>query len=319
MQPSKTQVHAVDVPLTNVSTAYLQSDERFIATKVFPVVPVEKQTDKYYTYTKNDWFRDEATKRADASESDGSGYGLSTDSYSCDVFALHKDIGNQSRANADPQIDLDREAALFLTQRMLLRQEIQWVADAFGPGIWGTTATPANLWSDFTASDPIEDVETAKETILSTTGQMANTLVLGYQVYRKLKNHPDIIDRIKYTTGVTGRTVTPELLASMFDVERVFVASSVKATNIEGETAAYSFTHGKHAALFHVAPAPGLLTPSAGYTFTWRGVSMGLGANIGISRFDVPLRKATRVEAEVAFDNKIVATDLGYFFEAAVA
>lgn len=317
-QPTQTSVH-VDVPLTNISTAYIQSQDAFIAGRVFPVVPVEKQTDKYYTYTKNDWFRDEATRRADASESAGSGYGLSTATYSCDVYALHKDIGFQTRANADSQINLDRDAVQFLTQRMLLRQEIQFVTDFFTTSVWANDVTPTNLWSDFTNSDPIEDIETGKETILSVTGQMANTLVLGYQVYRKLKNHPDIVDRIKYTTGVTGRTVTPELLAAMFDVERVLVARAVKATNVEGETAAYSFTHGKHALLCHTASSPGLLTPSAGYMFSWRGVSDGLGADIGITRMDMPTLRAERIEAQIAFDCKVVGSDLGYFFNGAVA
>lgn len=317
-QPTQSAVH-VDVPLTNISTAYMQSQDAFIASKVFPVVPVQKQTDKFYTYTKNDWFRDEAQVRADATESAGSGYGISTSTYSCDVWAIHKDIGYQTRANADSQINLDRDAAEFVTQRLLLRQEIQFVTDFFTTSVWATDSTPTNLWSDFTNSDPIEDIETGKETILSVTGQMANTLVLGYQVFRKLKNHPDVIDRIKYTTGVSGRTVTPDLLAAMFDVDRVLVARAIKATNNEGETAAYSFTHGKHALLCHVAPNPGLLTPSAGYTFSWQGVSDGLGANIGLRRIDMPTKRAERIEGEVAFDNKIVGADLGYFFSGAVA
>ncbi len=317
-QPTQGAVH-VDVPLTNLSTAYLQSQDAFIASKVFPIVPVQKQTDKFYTYTKNDWFRDEAQLRADATESAGSGYGLSTSTYSCDVYAMHKDIGYQTRANADSQINLDRDATEFVTQRLLLKQEIQFVTDFFTTSVWGTDSTPTNLWSDFTNSDPIEDIETGKEAILSVTGQMPNTLVLGYQVYRKLKNHPDIIDRIKYTSGVTGRMVTPELLAAMFDVDRVLVARAIKATNNEGETAAYSFTHGKHALLAHVAPSPGLLTPSAGYMFSWQGVSDGLGADIGIRRIDMPTKRAERIEGEVAFDNRVVGSDLGYFFSGAVA
>lgn len=317
-QPTQSSVH-VDVPLTNLSTAYLQSQDAFIASKVFPIVPVQKQTDKFYTYTKNDWFRDEAQLRADATESAGSGYGLSTSTYSCDVYAMHKDIGYQTRANADSQINLDRDATEFVTQRLLLKQEIQFVTDFFTTSVWGTDSTPTNLWSDFTNSDPIEDIETGKEAILSVTGQMPNTLVLGYQVYRKLKNHPDIIDRIKYTSGVTGRTVTPELLAAMFDIDRVLVARAIKATNNEGETAAYSFTHGKHALLAHVAPSPGLLTPSAGYMFSWQDVSDGLGANIGIRRIDMPTTRAERIEGEVAMDFKAVGTDLGYFFNGCVA
>lgn len=318
-QPTAQGVHAVDVPLTNISTAYIQSQDAFIASKVFPVVPVQKQTDKYYTYTKNDWFRDEAQLRADATESAGTGYGLSTGTYSCDVFAMHKDIGYQTRANADSQINLDRDATQLVTQRLLLKQEIQFVTDFFTTSVWGTDSTPSNLWSDFTNSDPIEDVENGKEAILSVTGQMPNTFVLGYQVFRKLKNHPDIIDRIKYTTGVTGNTVTEALLAQMFGVDRVLVARAIKATNNEGETAAYSFTHGKNALLCHVAPSPGLLTPSAGYTFSWQGVSDGLGANIGVRRIDIPLKRAERIEGEVAFDNRVIGSDLGYFFSGAVA
>ena len=76
-QPSINQVH-IDAILTNISVAYMQKSENFIADKVFPVVPVDKKSDKYFTYTKNDWFRDEAQRRADATESAGSGYSLST-------------------------------------------------------------------------------------------------------------------------------------------------------------------------------------------------------------------------------------------------
>lgn len=318
MQPTQSAVH-VDVPLTNISLAYIQSQNNFIATKVFPIVPVAKQTNKYFTYTKNDWFRDEAQMRADGTQSAGSGYGLSTASYSCDVFAIHKDIGEQTRANADAGIDLDRDAVQFVTQRLLLRQEIQWVTDAFATSIWATDITPSNLWSDFTASDPIADVQTGKTAILGTTGFEPNTLVLGYQVFVQLQQHPDIIDRIKYTMGVTGATITEALLAQMFAVDKVVVAKAVKATNVEGETAAYSFTHGKHALLAYVNPNPGLLQPSAGYTFTWQGVSDGMGANIGIRTLPMPLERADRIEGETAFDNKIVATDLGYFFNGAVA
>jgi hypothetical protein len=314
-QPTQSDVH-VDQVLTNISVAYIQNQDHYIASQVFPIVPVDKQSDKYYTYTKNDWFRDEAEKRADATESAGSGYNLGTDNYNCDVFAFHKDIGNQTRNNADAPLDLDRDATQFVTQRLLLRQERQWASDYFTTSVWATDSTPSNLWSDYANSDPINDVETGKRTVLSTTGFMANTLVLGYDVFIKLKNHPDLVDRIKYTSA---QTLTPQMLAMLFEVERVLVAKAIYATNLEGETAAYSFVHGKHALLCYVNPQPSLLAPSAGYIFAWRGVSEGLGQTIGVSRFDMPHLKAQRVEGEIAFDDKVVASDLGYFFNGAVA
>ena len=314
-QPTSSQVH-VDAILTNISVAYMQMAENFIATKVFPVVPVSKQSDKFFTYTKNDWFRDEAQRRADATESAGGGYNLSTDSYQADVYAFHKDIGDQTRANADAPINVDREAAEFVTGRMLLKMETQFVSNFFTTSVWATDSTPTNLWSDYTSSDPIGDIETGKRTILSTTGYEPNTLVLGYDTFIQLKNHPDLVDRIKYTSS---QVLSESLLASLFGVPRVMVAKSLKATNNEGGSEAYAFNYGKNALLTYSAPSAGLLQPSGGYIMSWTGVSQGIGATIGVSRMRMEQLKADRIEAEVAFDMKVIGADLGFFFSAWVA
>jgi hypothetical protein len=323
-QPNVNSVH-VDAILTNISVAYLQKAENFIADKVFPVVPVDKKSDKYFVYTKNDWFRDEAQRRADGTESAGSGYNLTTGTYSADVFAFHKDVGDQTVANADAPLNPLREATEFVTNRMLLRKELQFVSDFFTTGVWGSDVTGVSgspssgetkQWSDYTSSDPINDIEEAKSDVLSTTGLEPNTLVLGYEVFRQLKNHPDLVDRIKYTSS---QTITEDMLARMFDIDRVLVAKAVRATNKEGVADAYDFAYGKAALLAHVAPSPGLLTPSAGYTFSWTGVSGGIGSTIGVSSFRMESLKAERVEAEMAFDNKVISSDLGYFWNTIVA
>ena len=314
-QPTQNQVH-VDAILTNISVAYMQRQQNFIASQVFPIGPVSKQSDKFYTYTKNDWFRDEAQRRADATESAGGGYNLSTDSYQADVYAFHKDIGDQTRANADAPINVDREATEFVTSRIALKMETQFVNSFFTSGVWATDSTPANLWSDYTSSDPLNDVENGKRQILSTTGFEPNTLVIGYDVFKTLKNHPDLVDRIKYTSS---QVLTSDLMASLFDIPRVLVSKAVKATNAEGATGAYDFTAGKNALLCYSAPSAGLLQPSAGYVMSWTGVSQGLGATVGTSRIRMEQFKADRIEAEVAFDMKVIGADLGYFFSSVVA
>lgn len=314
-QPTLSTVH-VDTALTNISVAYVQSADAYIANRVFPAIPVQHKSDKYFTYTKNDWFRDEAEVRPPATESVGSGWNLSTATYLCDVYALHKDLDDQTLANADGALNLEADAARFVAQRMLLRHEIEWVSTFFGATIWGTDATPANLWSDYALSTPLADVETAKRTVLVNTGYRPNTGVMGYDVFIQLLNHPDIVERIKYTDS---RAVTLDIMARYFGLDRLFVAEAVKATNIEGETAAMSFTHGKHMLVCYVPPSPGLLVPSAGYTFTWTGVSDGAGMNIGTTRFYMPEIRATRIESQMAWDSKVVATDLGYFLESVVS
>lgn len=315
-QPTLADTH-IDVALTNISIAYMQSQDTFIASKVFPVIPVDKQTNKYFVFPKEAWFKDEAQKRTDGTETAGSGYQVSSDSYACDVWGFHKDVGAQLRANTDAQINLERGATQFVTQRMLMRQERQWVTDYFAKSIWGTDVdggTGFVRWSDYINSDPVEDIENAKEKILSTTGFMANTVVMGYQVWRKLKNHPDIYDRLRgINGGASPRVVTKQQVAAIFEVDNVYVPQGIYASNVEGETAAYDFVQGKHLWIGYVNPNPGMEMPSAGYTFHWTGISGGLGSAIAIDSFDIREKKTTRFEAEMSWDNKVVATDLGYF------
>jgi hypothetical protein len=317
-KPTQQDVH-IDSILTNISIGYMNAEKNYVASQVFPMIPVSKQSDKYFTYTKGDWFKDEAQVRADSMESEGSGYGLSTDNYSAKVYAFHKDIGDQTRKNADNPINLDEDAVRFVTQRLLIRREIQFASDFFKTGVWSTDkvgGTDFTQWSDFTASDPIEDVENGKEAILSVTGYMPNTLLLGYQVFRKLRNHPDIIDRIKYTSS---DVVTEQLLAKYFEVDKVLVARSIKNTGKEGQTDSFAFNFGKSALLCYANPSPGLLAPSAGYCFQWTGVNEVMNETVGVSRFRMDLKRSDRIEGQMAFTNKVVGTDLGYFFGTAVA
>ena len=121
-QPTRSDVH-VDAILTNMSVAYMQESYAFIAANAFPTVPVNKQSDKYFVYDQSSFFRDSAQPRADGTESAGSGYGLSTASYATQVYALHKDIGDQVRENSDSPLNPDMDATRFLSQQMLIRQE----------------------------------------------------------------------------------------------------------------------------------------------------------------------------------------------------
>jgi len=307
-QPTSFDVH-VDAILTNISVAYMQESYAFVASRAFPQVSVNKQTDKYFTYSQADFFRDQVQRRADGTESAGTGYGLSTASYSCDVYALHKDIGDQTRANADAPLNPDMDATRFLTQQMLIRQEVEWAAAAFATGIWGTDATPSTLW-DAASSTPIADVETAKNTVLTNTGYVPNTVIMSYKVMSALMDNSDIIDRIKYTSQ---DSVSEELLARLFGVDRVMVMAGTYNTAQEGATASYSQIGDKDVLVAYVAPSAGLMIPSAGYTMLWNGVSQGFGTSTAVARYRMDTLRADRIEIESAWDTKIVSSALGYF------
>jgi hypothetical protein len=90
------------------------------------------------------------------------------------------------------------------------------------------------------------------------------------------------------------------------------------ATNKEGQTGAYGYNFGDGILLTHSASSPGLLTTSAGYTFAWTGVSDGAGLAIGTTQFRMDHLRAERIESQSAWDNKVIAADLGALASAVV-
>ena len=329
--PTQADLH-VNAPLTNVSVAYMQDKATFIADKIFPRVPVQKQSDLYWKYSKSDWRRTDAQKRAPGTESAGSGWRVDTGQYYCQVWAVHKDLDDQTRANADSNWSLDKDATTFVTNQLLLRRDLDWNASFFNTGIWGQDLTgvasnPSGSqflqWND-AASDPIVQFANLQTDFVRQSGRKANTLVLGAEAITQLKNHPDIIDRIKYTQrGV----VTTDLLASLFDVEKILVSyatvTDVAEQNdarLQDAAATYRFMSNSKSALLCYSPStPSLMTPAAGYTFTWNGYLAGNAYGIRMKNFRMDHIASDRIEGEMTYDMKVVSPDMGIFMASAVA
>lgn len=316
-QPTRGDVH-VNRPLTNISIAFIQSADDFIASKVFPIVPVKKQSDRYFVYEKKQWFRSNSKKRAPGSESAGGGFDIdNTPSYFCDVFAIHKDVDDQTRANQDQPLDLDRDSSRWVTQQNLLKQEQQFVQDFFQTGIWvgsttGSDIVPGTKW-DAAGSDPVDDILAQQDSVKEKTGFKPNTLVVTPQVHRALKSNAAILDRVKFTQLAS---ITEDLLARLFEVDRYMVARATNDLNPEGAAANMEFVFGTEQALLcYSNPQPSILTPSAGYTFSWTGM-FGAGAmGSRVKRFRMEHLSSDRIEGEMAWDHKLVAADLGVFFD----
>src|SRR5215831_4925452 len=329
--PSQSDLH-VNTPLTNISVAYIQDASNFIADKVFPKVSVNKQSDLFWKYSKSDWRRTDAQRRAPSTETPGVGWKVTTDSYFAHIYGVHKDIDDQPRSNADSNFSLDRDASLFVTNQLLLRRDIDWANTYFKSGVWGTdmtgvvsapTAGQFVQW-DQAGSDPIMDLTTAMVTFREQTGYSPNTLTLGAMVLQVLRNHPDILDRIKYTQrGV----VTEDLLATLFGVDRILVAYASQATGPEindataqDAAATYAYIANKKSALLTYSPgAPSLMTPSAGYTFTWSGYFAGNAEGIRIKTFRMEPIASDRVEGELTYDMRKVGADMGVMWNGCIA
>lgn len=327
MTPTPGDVH-VNAPLTNISIAFLQNSANFVATSVFPNIPVQKQSDRYYVYERGDFNRDEMQLRAPATASSGGGYTLdNTPTYFANRYSFHKDIPDELRANADAVLSPDREAAEFITHKALIKREKLFSNTYFKTGVWtyqkaGVAGTPTTgqfkKWNDAT-STPIKDVRLGKAAIAQSTGFEPNKLVMGRSVYDAIVDHPEIIDRLKYgQTAGAPAMASRQALASLFGVDEILIMNAIENTAAEGATAAHSFIGGNHCLLTYSTNAPGLMTPTAGYTFSWTGL-LGSGADGNrIKSFRMEDRSADRVEIDMCFDMKLVSADLGQFWSDAV-
>jgi len=327
--PTQGDVH-VNAPLTNISIAFLQSASAFVADQVFPNIPVSFQSDRYYTYDRGYFNRDEMAKRAEGTESAGSGYKIdNTPTYFADVWAFHHDISDQRRANSDTVLQPDMEATNLVTGKALLKREKTWVANYFVAGKWtadytGVASAEDNVttfrqWNDAN-STPIEDLRAAKTNVLELTGFEPNTLVIGQRVFDKLIDHPDIVDRVKYGQTAPGPAMidVAELVA-LFKIPRIFVMKAIENTAAEGASNVHSFIGGKKAFLCYAAPAPGLQTPTAGYTFSWTGMFGAANNGQRIKRFRLERIASDRVEIEMAYVQSLISADLGAFWDTIVA
>lgn len=320
-QPSPSSVH-VDRTLTNMSVAVM-SEDGFIGDQVFPVVPVGKQSDLYRIYERGSFQRDEMRKRAPGTESNTIGYTTSTTPYFCDVWSLAVDIDEQTEENADEEVDLDLEATMLLSQAARINRDRQWATTFFTTGVWSgvadETLSGTDQWSDYTNSDPLLKMEEKRIGMMEATGFAPNTVVMGPQVWSQLKNHPDLVDRLNRGQTNGPASVLLANLAELIEVDRIIVPSAIYNSAVEGAANDFDFIFGKSVLFLYVAPRVGRYTPTAGVTFAWRGFSGASVAGTRIKRFNMDATSSRRIEIESAYNQKVVAAELGAFIASAVA
>lgn len=328
-QPTAGDVH-VNAPLTNVAIAYMQSNDRFIADRVFPNVPVSKQSDLYRIYDRAFFYRMEMEIRAPGTKTKAIGYEMSTTSYYCPVFGINHPIPDMIRSNADADVNLERNGTRLLGQQALLKREMTWATNFFATSVWTSgrngvasgevAGTSVRQWNDAN-STPVEDVRLGKRVVAELTGMEPNKLTVSRAVYDTLIDHPDIVDRVKYSNGTADSPskVNARTLAALFEIEELLIMNAVRNTANEGQTASFSFIGGKHALLTHTPPSASTDIPSAGYTFSWTGYT-GAGENgARVRRYrDEPIGSDV-IELELAYDQKKTAADLGFFFNGIIA
>jgi hypothetical protein len=314
--PTHAQVHA-DRPLSNFAVEY--SNLKFIASMVSPFVPVNNKSDSYYIYTKKDRFTLPETIRGPKDEANEVDWSTSTSSYGCIDHALREFITDALVANADPGVDPRRRTTAFLTDLLLLAYErviASKVTTASNyASAYKTALTGADRWNQGATSDPIADVDTGKAACFIEP----NTMILGKEVWDKLKRHPAILDHVKGGATVDKPSlVRPELVAEIFDLDQVLIGKAKYNSANKGATASYSYVWGKDCVLAYVDPAAYLEGVSAWKTFRWRQLSTDAVYQVRRYRDESKGGGGEFIEVETSYDEVAVCADVAYLIDTVI-
>ena len=296
-----------DNVLSNVSMAYQNAD--YIAEQIFPVLPTKKLTGKFYVYDKAK-FRKVSSLRAMGSASKEVGYGLSfSTAFNCDDHALVELVPDELKTQAESPLSPEIDATENVAERLMIEKEydlasyMQNTANLTN----NTTLSGTDQWSDYENSDPIGDIETGIESVRSKIFKAANTLVMGQETWNKLKHHPDLIDRIKYSGF--GK-FTAAALADLLDLDQVLLGAAGRNTAVEGQTDALGYIWGKYAWVMYKTRRPGIKQVSFGYHFQHKK---------SVDKWYDKVREGTFVRVHDFYTREVLTVDAAYLIKNVVA
>lgn len=319
--------------LTNMALAYFQNQSKAFAKTIFPICPVDLSDDKYYIFSKEDLLRDNWKRKPAYGKVDPAVLSEETDTYSCVVDQIimgvdHIRQTNQQRrqgpAIKDPRIQRTRAIA----GQANIHLDTLFAENFLKAGVWNNELTGVNSTTPSSGqfikfsnanSDPIKFFDEKKTSMEESTGRMPNRLALGVNVFNALKNHPGILERVKYGGSTPNPAmVTENVLAQLFGIDEVTVQRSIKNSAEVGQTANMGYIGDPNAFLLaYATDNPNPEEPSAGYIFTWD--MLGNGQVMPILNYDGEGgTHASFIEGLMANDMKKTADDLAIFGAQAV-
>lgn len=319
--------------LTNMALAYYQNPANYFAKSIFPICTVDLSADNYYIFDKEDLLRDNWQRKPAYGKVDPAPVSEHTDTYACQVDQMIMGIDqirqtDLNRRQGPASMDPARQRTRTIAEQANIHQDKLFADHYFKKGVWGNeftgiddTSASGKQFIKFSNgnSDPISFIDDRKTEMQEATGRTPNRLALGANVFKALKHHAAILDRIKYGgTTANPASVNLNVLAQLFGVDQVVVLNSIMNKAGFGADADMQFIGDPNAFLLaYATDTPSVEEPSAGYIFTWD--MLGDGQILPILKYLGDNGTHTEfIEGLMASDMKKTADDLGMFFADAV-
>ncbi len=262
-----------DVHVEQALTTYMvgYKPENMMADEFCPVIPVQKQSDKYWIEDKDDTFQL-------ANSTSVSPNGLvpevsarqSNTSYNTLPYALKTALPVEVEANADAVLRLQMRSAALPIKKLLLQREYRTAALITTAGSFAsahkTTVAAGAKWNGGASSNPLRDIKALCEASLAPIKK----LVMNERVFNAFQENAQVQKFIASKTAIKPQFANASELSALLELPPIVVVRG----KYKSSATAYSYIFPDHVALF---TRPETLPPMGDAiswnTFRWMGAA----------------------------------------------
>lgn len=281
-------------PILTTFAAGFSAPQNLIGSRIAPSIPTLVEAGKFLSFGKEGFqiYNTERALRANPSRID---WVPGSDSFLCEEHALEtvydwQEI-EQAQAIGAQEVLMMEQRAVSMVQNSLELEKEKAIADIVLSGTYYASGNKATLagdaqWmqsdgSEGSTSNPIGDIRDGIDAARDDMGRRPNTMVMGYDAWRAMRDHSQFMERIKYSErGI----VTTDLVKQVFNLENVYVGDAVYSadgstfTDIWGDSVALLYLPGNgemiegttpHTVVFELRGFPRVLTYADAYRKTY--------------------------------------------------
>ena len=299
----------VDVPLSNAIMNY--TTQGLVGEFIFPVVPVDKQSNMIKYFPLGEFLRSESLERAPGTEANQLKFSVSSMGYFCKNYAAKYPITLEDRENADAIWNVRENGAQLIVDAIRIAKEVRAFNIVNSTSNVSTAFTPTSAWNAAAnPGNPFNDLVAVQNQVEATTGFRPNRIVFGTTAWQTfIVSSP--IRSLLFPHG--GGVATLAAASGIFNAE-CQIAAGYYNTAGENITASLSAFFSDRVLLFYKAPGQARIGPRPQYGATLRWTLPAI-PNMAVEAlpFDRS-KKAEFVEVGVYDDEKVLDTTLAATF-----
>ncbi len=244
--PNYSNLHPVDQILTNIVAEAIPSDSQLIAGRVMEQVDVpERSGTLLVEETRSFMGAPEADSRRapGASRQSLSSFNRSSLTFKAEIHSFEDSIAMEDIEDSQYPGSEEERSARKVRRALLLAQEKRCADLLFSTSEFTNTTSPSTKF-DAAGAEPLSFLHNELDTLRAANhGIVADTMILGYDVFRALARNPEIRSFVGDSSAgiASGNRILAddaviEVLRSVLNIANVFVGSARRETAIPGAT-----------------------------------------------------------------------------------